>query len=51
MHTFEKAVSSKLVGNAVDYFYCNSEKKENKKRVYVYISTHLHIHTLKINIH
>lgn len=53
VHIFEKAVSSRLPGSAVDYFYCNSERKENKKCVYVYIyiSTGLFTHTLKINIH
>lgn len=47
---FEKAASSRIAGNAIDYFYCNSEKTENKKCVYVYISTHLYAHTPKINI-
>lgn len=46
VHIFEKAVSSRLPGNAVAYFYCNSEKKENKKCVYVYtyLQVYLHIH-------
>lgn len=49
-HIFKKAASSRIAGNAVDYFYCNSEKTENKKCVYVYISTRLYTHTPKRNI-
>lgn len=36
VHIFEKAVSSRLPGSAVDYFYSNSEKKENKKCVCIH---------------
>lgn len=46
----KKAASSRIAGNAIDYFYCNSEKTENKKCVYVYISARLYTHTPKINI-
>lgn len=50
VHIFEKALSPNVAGNAIDYFCRNAEKKEKKKCVYVYISTRLYTHTLKINI-
>lgn len=48
VHIFEKALSPNVAGNAIDYFCRNAEEK--KKCVYVYISTRLYTHTLKINI-
>ena len=46
----KKSASSRVAGNATDYFYCNCEKTENKKCVYVYISTHLYTHIPERNI-
>lgn len=45
VHIFEMAISSRLPGNAVDYFHRSSEQKENKKCMYVYIYLQVYLHT------